>query len=278
MCPRTPAEIKQETFGERPLSPSPSTPNILKPHVYRDALISRFRSGALKRSTSKRARTALVIPDYAVRMAILDFEEFPQGEQERLALIRFRLRKSVPFHIDEAQVAYSVQVNEPKRIEVLAVAIARPILQEYETIFTDAGYRVGLVTPSSIAALPLYAGASSGLTLVAKMAGSALSVLLVERGRIRLVRCIDLAAEGEEVREGEFNVLALLQQTVAYSEDEIGQPVTQLVLCGFGSDTDSFGRLAEKELRVPYASVRSKFGAPAQANSGLLGLLEQYTG
>ena len=39
-------------------------------------------------------------------------------------------------------------------MEILAVAIANPILQEYEAIFLEAGHRVGLVVPSLIAALP----------------------------------------------------------------------------------------------------------------------------
>lgn len=225
----------------------------------------------------KRAGAALIIPDYAVRMAILDFEQFPSGEEERTALLRFRLRKSVPFHIDEAQLAYSVQVEQPKRIEVLAVAVARPILDEYEGIFTDAGYRVGLVTPSSIAALRLCSSAEKGLSLVAKAAGSTLSVVLIEHGRVRLVRCLDLAGdEGEEARREEFTVFPLLQQTLAYAEDQIGHPVNRLILCGFGPDTDSVGRIAEKEFGIPYATVHSKFGVASQENAGLLGLLEQY--
>src|SRR5437763_11784110 len=141
--------MRQQVLIERSLTASPSAPNLLKPHLYREALAQvcatarrDTRKRAPKPDVPKRAAAALVIPDYAVRMAILDFEEFPSGAEERNALIRFRLRKSVPFHIDEAQVAYSVQVNEPKRIEVLAIAIARPILNEYETLFTDAGYRV----------------------------------------------------------------------------------------------------------------------------------------
>jgi type IV pilus assembly protein PilM len=278
VSPRTPSEMRQQVLIERSLAASPSAPNLLKPHLYRDALAQVSGSATGGRSAApKQPATGLVIPDYAVRMAILDFEEFPPHEEERNALIRFRLRKSVPFHIDEAQIAYSVQVNEPKRIEVLAIAIARPILTEYETLFTDAGYRVGLVTPSSIAALPLCAGPEPGLTVVAKAAGSTLSVLLVEQGRVRLVRCLDLTSgEGDELDKGDFNILALLQQTLAYAEDQIGQPVTRLLLCGFGPETAAFGRLAQEELRIPYESVHSRFGPASQQNAGLLGLLEQY--
>ncbi len=217
-----------------------------------------------------------MVPDYAVRMAILDFEDFPAGEEERTALIRFRLRKTVPFHIEEAQLAHSIQKEEPKHIEVLAVAIARPILDEYESIFIDAGYRVGLVTASSIATLRLCSSAEKGLTLLAKAAGSTLSVLLLEQSRVRLARCLELGGEEEEVKREEHKVLPFLQQTLAYAEDQIGESVSRLLLCGFGTDTETLGRLVQKEFGIPYAPVRSQFGAAAQENAGLLGLLEQY--
>lgn len=273
VSPRNPAQPQVEIVGERALAASPSAPNLLKPQLYRDALQRISRAGGAKRATA-----ALVIPDYAARMAILDFEEFPAGAEEQVALLRFRLRKSVPFHIDEAQLAYSVQLNEPGRVEVLAVAIARPILNEYEELFTDAGFRVGLVTPSSIASVPLCAGSDGkGLTLLAKAAGCTLSVFLLEHARVRLVRCLDLSDEGNSVAQPRAEViLPLLQQTLAYAEDQIGIPVEQVLLCGFGSGTASLGRIAESEFGIPYSALHSRFGPASQENAGLLGLLEQY--
>jgi type IV pilus assembly protein PilM len=91
---RAPGEQKKDLLVERGLVASPSAPNILKPQLYREAL-EKTSGGA-----GKHPNSALVIPDYAVRIAVLDFEQFPSGEAERLALIRFRLRKSVPFPID----------------------------------------------------------------------------------------------------------------------------------------------------------------------------------
>jgi type IV pilus assembly protein PilM len=211
-------------------------------------------------------------------MTVLDFEEFPQGESERNALLRFRLRKSVPFHIDEAQLSYAIQLQKPKRVEVLAVAIAKPILNEYEALFTEAGYQVGLVTPSIIAALPLCQIGEGGFTVVAKAAGATLSVLLLEGMSIRLVRCLNLATVDEEQDSisGELTVLDLVQQTLAYAEDQLGAAVKRLLLCGFGAETDVLGRLAQREFGIPYANLRSRFGAASQENAGLLGLLEQY--
>ena len=277
--PRTPAQHKREVLVERGLTASPSTPNLLKPHLYREAL-----PRLLPMNGAKRRATALVIPDYAVRMALLDFQEFPSGEPERTALIRFRLRKSVPFHIDEAQLSYSIQRTEPKRFDVLAVVIARPILEEYETLFTDAGYRVGMVMPSCLATLRLCESAAMGLTLLVKAAGSHVSAVLFEAGRVHLIRCLDLT--GNDVADTEESVamtqpegdliMPLLQQTLAYAEDQLGTAVARLLLCGFGPETEILGSLAEKEFGVGYAPVRSKFGAASQENAGLLGLLERY--
>ena len=269
VSPRSPDQSKREVLPERGLDASPAAPNLLKPQLYREAL-TKFSPNPVKRSA------AIVIPDYAIRMAVLDFEEFPRGEEERMALLRFRLRKTVPFHIEGAQLAYSIQVDDARQVEVLAVAIARPILEEYEGIFTELGYRVGVVTPSSLAALRLCAGSEKGLTLLAKASASTLSVLLIEQNRIRLIRSLDLEGANEDLKRDGSTVLPLLQQTLAYAEDQIGQSVRRLLLCGFGLETEKLGELVEREFRVPYAQVRSRFGPILQDNAGLLGLLEQY--
>ena len=159
VSPRAPGEQRRELLPEPGLTVSPSAPNLLKSELYRDALPRVSPAG-----NAKRATTALVIPDYAARIAILDFEGFPPKVEDRLELLRFRLRKSVPFPIDEAQLAYAIQMEQAGRVEVLVVAIARPILAEYEGVFVDGGYRLGLVIPSSIAALRLCDRGEAGLT------------------------------------------------------------------------------------------------------------------
>lgn len=256
--PRDPAQHRQEKLAERGLTASPSAPNVLKPEMYRDVL-----------PVGKRGTAALAIPDYAARMAILDFEQFPENETEALALLRFRLRKSVPFHIEEAQVSYSVQLHEPQRTEVLAVAIARPILEEYERILVDAGYRVGLVTPSTMAAIPLCKSEQKGITLFAKSTGSTLAMLLLEGGRVRLVRSLDLTSEDDGFRPA-------LQQTLAFAEDQLAEPVRRIVLAGFGEETNDLGHRIERDFGIHCEPLRSRFGVASRENAGVLGMLERF--
>ena len=89
------------------------------------------------------------------------------------------------------------------------------------------GTRVGLVMPSWISALRLCIPAQKGITLLAKSTGSTLAVLLMEQSRVRLVRSLDLTSE-------EDAVLPTLQQTLAFAEDQIGEPVRRILLAGFG--------------------------------------------
>jgi hypothetical protein len=118
---------------------------------------------------------------------------------------------------------------------------------------------------------------SGGITLLAKCAGSTLSIGLIEHGRLRLVRCIDLSSEDHV---GEFNparaAFPVLQQTLAFAEDQLEQRVNRAVLCGFGADTGVVGQQMEVEFGIPYTLVNSRFGPAMAENAGLLGLLEQF--
>lgn len=273
VSPRQPEVHNRERFKDRGLTASPSLPNFVRPQLYREALPKLVAANGARRMT-----TALVIPDYAVRMAILDFEEFPVRDEERISLLRFRLRKTVPFHIEEARLAYSVQDQRPGHVEILAVAIANPILHEYESIFVEAGHRVGMVVPSLIAAMPFCETVSEGITLLAKSAGSTLSIGLIEQGHLRLVRCIDLSSEDHAAGESEVSrpAFPVLQQTLAFAEDQLEQKVNRAVLCGFGSETGVIGEQMEREFGIPYTPVNSRFGPALAENAGMLGLLEQF--
>jgi type IV pilus assembly protein PilM len=280
-----------EAVPSSSLLPSPASLNVLNPDAFRAALARLAPSPAKGRKPT----AALVLPDYAVRMAILDFDEWPDDPAQRSSLVRFRLRKSVPFAIDEAQISYSIQRRSAKNTggpntEILAVAMDQRILNEYESIFTDSGYRVGLVTPSGVACLSLFPEAagesSSPLSLLLKLSGSILTVLLLEGEAIRLVRCVDftepLAAEGEArpaAAAGSFSpveeTLPVLTQTLAYAEDEIGHRVDRLILSGFGAEAAELGLVAEAEFQLPWAVLKSRF-SEANNYAGLLGLLERY--
>ena len=254
------AETGFAPFEPGTLLPSPVEDNMRRP----EAIVSMLSRIAPPNGNKKRRPAAVILPDYAARVSVLDFASFPSAPEEQLPLIRFRLKKTIPFDIDSAAVSYFVQPSETgRKIEVVAVTVALEIIARYEALLRGANFHPGEVTTSALAALNLYRGPdqSADVAIVAKLAGRALSLMVVSGESLKLFRCVELEAAGEE------EVLSVLQPTFAYVEDELGTPARRLVLCGFPN-----GALAglNRETEV----LRSRLGSPGAFNAGLLGYLE----
>jgi type IV pilus assembly protein PilM len=242
-------------FEPGTLIPSPVEDNVLRP----DAVASMIAKFAASSGSKKRRPAALILPDYAARVTVLDFDSFPSSAEEQLSLIKFRVKKTIPFDIDSAAVSYFAQPSASKRVEVIAVTVAVEVIARYEALFRSAGFHPGLVTTSTLAALNLYKG--DGIAVLAKLSGLDLTVAVMDRTNIKLFRCVRL----DDASESE--ILSVLHPTFAYVEDELSAPVGKLILCGFAQAPAGF--------RCTTEMLRSRFGTPGPYNAGLLGYLEQ---
>ncbi len=239
---------------------SPLHDNIQQPQVLLDHILALAPANG-----QRKRRAAVILPDYCARVAVLDFDTFPTDLEEQQALVRFRLKKSVPFEVDTAVVSY-VEQPRTSKVEVLAAVISSDIVVQYEAPFRAAGFQPGLVTTSSLAALNLLA--ADGITLLVKLSGRVLSVLVLQENAVNLARCIEM--EGGRVDDIE----SVLHPTIAYIEDELKGRPKQIWLAGFGQEIEQMAPRWEKEWGVAVQAVRSRFGSPEKGNVGLLGYLE----
>jgi len=213
---------------------------------------------------NRKRRAALVLPDYSARLAVLDFDSFPSSAEEQMPLVRFRIKKSVPFDIDAAQVGYYVQPSKKNRVQVVAATVSFEILARYETLFRQAGFQPGEITVASLAMLELVR--ESGVSIVVKLSGRVLTVMVLEDNALRLVRVV--LVESGDTEE----ILSVLYPTLAYVEDEFGVAPSKILYCGFGPNTAPEFLL---NLDLPSESLRGKLGAPGAFNAGLFGYLER---
>jgi len=136
------------------------------------------------------ANLTLVIPDSAVRVLLLDFEALPSRDSEALPLVRFRLKKLLPFDSDEAIVTYQIMSTSKGVVRVLAVAIPRDVLSEYEMAVREAGFEPGCVLPSTLACLAAVNDAEPTLLVNANSLG--VTAAIVRGGVLLLHRSVDL--------------------------------------------------------------------------------------
>lgn len=247
------------------ISVSPLRDNVLRP----EALLHQVRSVAPGDGGRKRRRAALVLPDYAVRVTVLDFDDFPADAKEQASLVRFRVKRSVPFDVDSAALSFQPQRANGggKRVDVVVAVAPLEIVARYEAPFRLAGFHTGWVTTSTLAALGLLP--ATGLKVLAKLTGRILSLSVVSQGLLKLVRSIEL---------NEFTAQEIaghLFPTVAYAEDQISASPDALYVCGFGASTAGTRQWLESELGIQTAPLASRYGQPGELNAGLLGYLEK---
>ena len=242
-------------FDPGTLVASPVADNLLRTEAV-SAALARI---APANGTSKRRRAALILPDYAARVSVLDFDSFPSSPAEQLSLIKFRLKKTLPYDIESASVSYFVQPKQANgKLDVVAVTVAMEILARYEALFRAQNFHAGDITTAGLASLNLVH--DEDVVIVAKLAGRALTLMVVAEGILKLFRCVEL----EGVGEGE--VTQVLYPTVAYVEDELRAKTGKLILTGFeGSGS---------ELQFEKHTLRSRLGSLGPFNAGLLGYLE----
>lgn len=105
------------------------------------------------RPNARNSEITLIIPDGAARVLLLDFDTLPTKLSEALPIVRFRLKKLLPFEADDAMISYQVMPGSRNLVRVLAVAMPRDVLGEYETVVREAGFEPGAVLTSTLAAL-----------------------------------------------------------------------------------------------------------------------------
>ena len=255
------AELDFQPFRAGTLAVSPLKENVLDP----DEFILTVRGLAGAQGARKRRDVALILPDFSARISVLDFDSFPKDPKEQASLIRFRLKRSVPFDVESAALSYWAQSGEKGKTDVVVVLAPLEIVSRYESPFRLAGMNPGLITTSSLAALEL--APEAGLSVFAKLTGRVLTLVVRDKAQLKLVRCLELPSPELE------DIASVLVPTFVYIEDNLGRPAEKLQLCGFGSlMADAESRFAE-ELSVEVEPVRSPLGTPGENNAGLLGYL-----
>jgi type IV pilus assembly protein PilM len=220
------------------LSPSPVRDNVLNEEALSQAVKKLIASTGPSR---RQRRAALILPDHSARVSVLDFDVFPAKVEDQLPLLKFRLKKTLPYDIDSAVISYFIQpLTKAGKHEVVAVATPLEVVARYEAPFRAANVHCGVVTISHLAMLDLVS--PSGVMIVAKLSGGVLTVMAVDHGILRLVRSLELT----ELTLDE--VAADLYPTFAYSEDSFGSRPDTLLLCGFGSLANEAARRFEDEL------------------------------
>lgn len=256
------------SLAEGSLEPSPSKSNLNDGAAVR-AIVAEVAT----RIGNSGGRVGLLIPDVAVRVAVLQFEALPDNQREAESLIHWRMREFLPFSPDEARVSYQVMVKEPGRVEILGLAVRGSVLAEYEAAIEEINGAPVLVLPSTVALLPLLPDESPGQLLL-HLSPGALTAVVLSLGRVRYWRTRPLEAAAGPANQDE--VAREAARVLATSQDHLNLQVQDAWFCARPSAAPEILQAVTKTLGRELRQLSDQGSAAAKLPSEEESAFEEF--
>lgn len=220
-----------QSYASEPLPPGAVAASLASHNILDHQAVTAALRAVLGRLETRVARVALIIPDVAAKVSLVRFEHVPARRDDLDQLVRWQVRKSAPFPIDDACVSYTPGAPAADgSAEFVVVLARRNIVEEYERACTDAGAYAGLVDLATFSVLNLVLASSS------VPAADWLAVhMRPEYTSIAIVRGADVIFFRNRPEGDEETLADLVHQTAMYYQDRLsGQGFARVLLGGSG--------------------------------------------
>jgi hypothetical protein len=259
-----PSKRQVQSVGVRELPAGVLTPSANKSNVADSAVVREVIAAVSERVGNIGGRVGLLIPDVAVRVALMQFETLPDNHGQAETLVLWKMREYLPYAPEEARLSYQVVGKQPGALEILGVAVRGSVLAEYEAVLAGINGGPALVLPATVALLPLLPEDAGGQLLLHLCPG-ALTAVVMASNRVRYWRTRSLEGDTantiEEVGREAARVLATCQ-------DNLGVQVQNVWYCARPQQPAAFsGALAKsvgRELRLLPANFTPTGGLPSE--------------
>jgi type IV pilus assembly protein PilM len=210
------ADAVVQAYAAAPLPAGAVVPSLTGHNIVDRATVAGALRTACERAGVRPRRAALAIPDLAARVALVRFDQLPARREDLDQLIRWQVKKSLPFPIEEACVTHSPGARSGPGGEFLTVAGRRDAIREYEGVCDDVGIHAGVVDLSTLSVINLYLAGESvatGDALVVHVRPDYTSIAILRAGELIFFRT---RPEGEEE-----SLSDVVHQTAMYYQDRL---------------------------------------------------------
>ncbi len=250
-------------FAIEPLPPGAILPTAAESNMINAGEVRAAVGRVFARLRAKDEEVALLVPDAVIRVFVLHFDVFPRKRDEAIPLLRWRLKKSVPFEAEETLISFMRQAPREEGVDIVTGLARLRIVREYEALIESVDMSPGVVMSSTLASLPLLSDGHPAL--LARVAGSTLTTAIVRDGVLCGFRCITLPADAAHLTP--HALLDEIYPLAAYYQDTWSEGIAQVRLAGLGERTEEFHGPLEAELHCPVGSLLSAAAADGRISA-----------
>lgn len=258
-------------FAVEALRPGAIVPAAAESNIVHSDEVRGAVGHVFSRLRAKGDEIALLVPDPVIRVFVLHFDEFPRAAEDAIPMLRWRLKKSVPFEAEETLISYMRQPPREEGVDIVTGLARLRIVREYESLVESAGMSPGVVMSSTLATLPLLSDGRP--SLLARIAGTTLTTAIVREGVLCGYRCITLPVDAPELTPQ-----ALLDEIfplAAYYQDSWSEGIAKVHLAGLDDRSEEFRETLEKELGCPVDALLAAVSREGRVRSDQRPLAER---
>ncbi|HEX8765419.1 MAG TPA: hypothetical protein VF740_09680 [Candidatus Acidoferrum sp.] len=240
-----------DAFAVELFPPGAVVPSAVETNLVNSGAAKSAVAKACERLRTKAEDVALILPDPVIRVFVQHFEDFPRSPEEAIPLLRWKLKKSVPFESDETIISYFRQAPRDAGVDIVTALARMRIVREYESLAEGVGLQPGVVLSSSLAALSLLDGDKP--ILLARISGIALTTAIVRSGLLCGYRCTELPAYGASLTPQ--MLLEEIFPVAAYYQDTWNEGISAVRIAGLGARLGEFSGPLEREFHCEVKSL-----------------------
>jgi len=207
------------------------------------------------------SRVALVVPDTVAKVSLLRLEKVPPKAADLQEIVRWQVRKTAPFPIEQAVISVSPGLAAADGSREMVVSLSRAdVIQQYEQACLMAGAEAGLVDLASFSVLNGILAVTGSGSPQATSRGDWLLVHIADTYlTLAVMRDQALLFFRHRGEEAEGTLADLIHQTAMYYEDRLhGAGFARVLIAGGGrlpGGAESVRRGLEERLRIGVESV-----------------------
>jgi Tfp pilus assembly PilM family ATPase len=193
------------------------------------------------------ARVALVVPDSVAKVSLLRLEKVPAKDADLREIVRWQIRKSAPFPVEQAVLSVSPGAAGSDGSREFVVALAREdVIRQYEQACAMAGAHAGIVDLATFGVLNSVVaggGTPDGDWLLIHVAGTGITLAVMRGEHLIFFR--------HRSEESEGTLADLMHQTAMYYEDRLnGAGFSRVWLTGTAAMGDGDAVRRDLEARI----------------------------
>ena len=237
------------------LSPGVVRPALAAGNISDVPAVGRAIAQVLSRLGGRTRHVALVVPDTVAKVSLVRFENVPAKVQDLTELVRWQIKKTSPFPLEEAVVTFTPGARHAEGGQEFVVAAARQdVIHQYEQACTLAGVHAGLIdlaTFSVINGVLASRTQAGGDWLLVHVTPTYTTLTVIRDGQVIFFRNRSDDAEG--------TLADLVHQTSMYYEDRLqGAGFARVLIAGAAVDpvgADALRRSLEERLGLTVEAV-----------------------